>query len=110
MSYIKTIVSPDRLVEAEKSIREVIAHGAQGLTQDELNEAVRAVVSSMVDNFASMKKMASTFLFMDTFDLTPEFFKNRYEQLSKITIEQVQLAVKKHLDLSKMVTIRVGRV
>ena len=66
--YIKTIVSPDRLVEAEKSIREVIAQGAQGLTQAELNEAVQAVSSSLVDNFASMKKMASTFLFMDTFD------------------------------------------
>jgi len=108
--YIKTIVSPDRLVEAEKSIREVIAQGAQGLTQAELNEAVQAVSSSLVDNFASMKKMASTFLFMDTFDLSPEFFKNRYAQLSKITIKEVQDAVKRHLDLSKMVTIRVGRV
>ncbi len=110
MIYIKTIVSPDRLVEAEKSIREVIAQGAQGLTQAELNEAVQAVSSSLVDNFASMKKMASTFLFMDTFDLTPEFFKNRHAQLSKITIEEVQNAVKRHLDLSKIVTIRVGRV
>ncbi len=110
MIYIKTIVSPDRLVEAEKSIREVIAQGAQGLTQAELSEAVQAVSSSLVDNFASMKKMASTFLFMDTFDLTPEFFKNRHAQLSKITIEEVQAAVKRHLDLSKIVTIRVGRV
>lgn len=108
--YIKTIVSPDRLVEAEKSIREVILQGAQGLTQAELNEAVQAVSSSLVDNFASMKKMASTFLFMDTFDISPEFFQNRYDQLSKITIEEVQVAVKKHLDLSKMVTIKVGRV
>lgn len=110
MFFIKTIVSPDRLKEAEKNIREVISEGAQGLTQEELNQAVRAVVSSMVDNFASMKKIASTFLFMDTFDLTPEFFKNRYEDLSKITIEEVQSVVKKHLDLSKIITILVGRV
>ncbi len=110
MIYIKTIVSADRLQEAEKSIREVIAQGAQDLTQVELNEAVQAVCSSLVDNFASMKKMASTFLFMDTFDLTPEFFKNRYDQLSKITIKEVQEAVKKHLNLTKMVTIRVGRL
>lgn len=110
MMYIKTIVSPDRLVEAEKSIREVITQGAEGLTQEELHEAVRAITTSLVDNFASMKKMASTFLFMDTFDLTPEFFKNRYAQLSKVTIAEVQQAVKRHLDLAQMVTIKVGRV
>lgn len=110
MIYIKTIVSPDRLIEAEKSIKEIIMQGAQNLTQLELDEAVRAVVNSLVDNFTSMKKMASTFLFMDTFSLSPEFFKNRHNQLSKITIKEVQDAVKRHLDLSKMVTIRVGRV
>ncbi|MBY0110064.1 MAG: insulinase family protein [Candidatus Babeliaceae bacterium] len=110
MIYIKTIVSPDRLEEAEKSIKEVITHAAESLTQLELDEAVQAVSSSLVDNFASMKKMGSTFLFMDTFDLAPEFFKNRYNQLSKITIKEVQEAVKRHLDLTKMVTLRVGRV
>lgn len=108
--YIKTIVSPDRLAEAEQSIRDVIAQGAEGLTQDELDESVRAIVSSLVDNFSSLKKMASTFLFMDTFDLTPQFFDNRFTQLSRITIADIQAAVKHHLDLAQIITIKVGRI
>lgn len=110
LAYVKTIVSPDRLVEAQESIRQVISQGAHDLTQDELDEAVRAVISSMIDNFASLKKKASTFLFMDLFDLTPEFFKNRYKQLASLTVDEVKQAVKKHINVSRMITIRVGRV
>ncbi len=110
MVYIKTIVSADRLKEAEESIRAVIDEGAEKLTQDELDEAVRAIMSSMVDNFNSAKKMASTFLFMDMFNLSADFFRNRHQQLAQISVPEIKEAVKRYLNSKKMVTIRVGRL
>lgn len=108
--YIKTIVSPDRLEEAKRSIAQVIKAGAQGLTQEELNESVRAIMSSLIDHFSALKKIASTILFMDTFDLDAKFFNNRYDQLSQVTIKDIQDTVGKYMNLDQMVTIEVGRV
>jgi len=110
MLYIKTIVSPDRLAEAEESICAVIRKGAHDLTVEEHMQAQRALVNSLVDNFSHNGQTATTFLFLDTFGLKPDYFDHRAAHLLSITRESVQHACAQLLDNKPLLTVRVGRV
>lgn len=110
MVYIKTIVSNDRLEEAEIAIEGVIAEGAKNLTQQELEEAQRALTNSMVDNFSSNRQMATTFIFLDKYDMPSDYFDVRAKQLYSVTIDDIKETVDQYLDINKMVKLRIGRL
>lgn len=107
---IKTIVSNDRLNEAESAIENVINTAIDNVDQEEFDEAKRAVINSLVDNFSSNFKIAATFLFKDKFQLPIDYFKNRHEQLNSISINHMQEVVRKYLNTSKLIKIRAGRI
>lgn len=110
MLFIRTIVSPDRLAEAESQIRATIDEGARNLTHEELNDAKQVIINSLVDNFASNAQMATAFLFLDMFGLPADYFDQRAESLLHITREEVQAASARLLDSHTLVTLKVGRV
>lgn len=110
MTFVKTLVSLDRLDEAEKLIGEAISHSADALNERELDEARRGLINSMVDNFESYKQMVSTFLYLRRYNLPLNYFDKRAEQLNQCDIDSVKTAVKKFLDTKKMLTVKVGRV
>jgi zinc protease len=107
---IRTIVSNDRLAEAEKAIEEVIAHATDTITETEFSQAKQAIINTLVDNFSSNYKTAATFLFKDKYNLPDDYFDHRANQILALEVEEVREAVKKYLDLSKMIKVRVGRV
>ncbi|MCL5436491.1 MAG: insulinase family protein [Candidatus Dependentiae bacterium] len=110
MVFIKAIVSPDRLAEAEHEIEKVFKTGASDLTQEELEEARRALINSFVDNFTQQRQTAATFIQLDTYGFGSDYFDLRPEQLMRVGIEEIQQAVSQVLDTEKLVKIRVGRV
>lgn len=110
LAMVKTIVSLDRLKEAEELIKKTIKHSADTIEENELEESKRAILVSLINNFETNMGMAKSFLFLDKYNLAPDFFDNRGAMLAPITTEQVKEAVKKVLDLKRMVTLRVGRV
>ena len=110
LALIKTIVSLDRVDEAEKAIRGLIDTVADTLTPEELKEAQLALINSMVKNFETNAKTAQTFLFLDRYDLPENYFDTRAQQLSKIGLDDIKPAVKKVLRNDKLLTLRVGRV
>jgi zinc protease len=110
MVFIKTIVSPDRLTEAEVSIARVIDTAVATITDQEFTEAKQAIINSLVDNFATNKHTAIAFLFLDMFRFGQNYFSTRAEQINSITKEAVQEAVARYLDSKKMVKIRIGRL
>lgn len=110
MFQIRTIVSLDRLAEAEKVIKETIDMVIDTLTQDELEEAKRAVINTLVDHFASNGEIAGTFLYLDRFKLPADYFDNRAEQIAKITLDDLKNSVKNILNSKNLITVRVGRV
>lgn len=110
MVYIKTIVSQDRLAEAEQAVLGVLKQGAADITDQELEEARNAVWHAIVDYFATNRQCASTFLFADQFDLSREFFMDRAKSLASITKEQVKDAVEQVLRPEELITLRVGRI
>ncbi|MFA6066555.1 MAG: pitrilysin family protein [Candidatus Babeliaceae bacterium] len=110
MTLVKTIVSQDRLKDAEAQIEQVIRHAAHGLTQEELEEAQHAVANSLVDHFGTYRSIAATFLHVDEYALPANYFNNRAQQLAQLTISDVQKAVDTVLKPELMVKIRVGRI
>jgi len=110
MMQVRTIVSLDRLAEAEKVIKETIDTVADTLTEQELAEAKRAVVSSLIDNFSSNSSIASTFLLLKRFGFPVDYFDNRAGEIEKITLDEVKNGVKNILNSSNLITVRAGRV
>lgn len=110
LAMVKTRVSLDRLKEAERLIKKTINEVPDSLQEYELEEAKRAVVNSLMNNFESNLGAARSFLFLERYDLSPEFFDNRGAILAPITLNQVKDAAKKILAHQHMVTLRIGRV
>lgn len=110
MMLVKTIVSLDRLKEAEKAIKNTIDTVADSLTEQELKEAKLAVLNSLMYNFESNKAIAGAFLFLDKYNLPPTFFDQRAKDLAGITLDQVKAVAKKMLQSGSLLTLRIGRV
>jgi zinc protease len=107
---VRTIVSMDRLAEAEKAIRGLINTVVDTITEDEIEEARSAVINSAVNNFTANDRMAEAFLFLDKYGFASDYFDKRAEQLEKITLKQVQDAARKVMQEKNLLMLRVGRV
>lgn len=110
MMLVKTIVSLDRLEEAEKAIKDTINTVADTIKQEEFVEARHAIVNSLVNNFESNQGIARAFLFVDRFNFPTDFYDKRAEQLQHVDLASVKAAVKKLLKTDNLLTLRIGRV
>ncbi len=109
MLLVQTIVSLDRLDEAEKAIRATIEKAADSITQEEFEEAKRAVINAQVDNFASNYNIANALLFVDRYNFPADFFDRRSEKFAKISVKETAQATQNLLK-KNVLTLRVGRV
>lgn len=106
---IRTIVSNDRLKEAEVAIERVINTAIDQVSDEEFTEAQQAICNSLVNGFAANQHIAATLLALDKFGLPADYFDTRAEQLSKISKQEMQDVVKKYLTTDRFVLIRSGR-
>lgn len=109
MVMIKTIVSVDRLAEAEKAIKETIKTALNAVTPEEFKQARYAIVESLVSVFESNQSIAEAFLWLDRYGFPADFFDKRAEQLSRISFDDMKEAVKKVLNADELVTFKIGR-
>ena len=110
MVFIRTIVSLDRLKEAEEALQETINKAPTYIDDHEFEEAKNAVANSLVDNFASNRNMAATFLFLERFNLPEDYFDHRAVQLAEVPAGQILDAARTVLDSDKLVKIKIGRI
>jgi zinc protease len=110
MIVVKTLISNDRLAEAEKALEQLIDKGAKTLTQEELVDAKNGIINSLVDYFASNMQIAQVFLSQDTYKFESDYFDMRAIKLDTITIKDIQEAVGRWLSSKKLAKLRVGRV
>lgn len=110
MVFVRTIVSLDRLKEAEKALQQTINNAANHIDDHELQEAKNAIATSLVDNFASNRNIAATFLFLQRFNLPENYFDHRAAQLAAIPAQEILAAARTILDASRLVKIKIGRV
>lgn len=110
MIIIKTVVSGDRLNEAERAIENVINTAIDNVTDDEFEQAKRAIINSLVDNFSTNYKIAVVSIIKDEYNLPDDYFDKRPDQINGIKKEEMQEVVRKYLSTDKMIKIRVGRI
>lgn len=110
IAMIKTIVSLDRLKEAQELIRKTIDTVADSIQPYELEEAKRAVLNALISNFETNYGTAKSFIFLDKYNFPADYFDKRGSMLEPITVHQVRDAVKKILRNDSMITLRIGRV
>ncbi len=110
MFQVRTIVSLDRLQEAEKAIKKVIDSAADKISPEEFIQAKRAIINSLVDNFSSNSNIAQVLLYLDRFDLPANYFDSRTITLDRISLEETQKAVKNILRSDDLLTLRIGRI
>lgn len=110
MSFIKTIVSIDRLKEAEDLIESSINSAANKISEEELTHAKNAISNSLIDNFASNRQIANSFLFLRKYNFDNSFFDKRNKEISKISTKDIQSSICDILNTNKMLKLRIGRV
>ena len=108
--YIRTLVSNDRLNESEQLIEKAIAHCSNKITQEDIDHARNAIINSLVDHFESNHETALAFLFIDRFNLSPDYFETRWDKLRNISMMEIMNAVKDILDIKKLIKVRIGRI
>lgn len=107
---IKTMVSLDRLDEAEKTIKDAIDHALDDITPEEFLEAKHAIINSIVNLYATNTAIAGVFLGVDRYGFPKDYHEKRAEKISEITIDQMKDAVKKVLNNESLFTLKVGRL
>lgn len=107
---ISTIVSLDRLAEAEVAIKNTIETAVLQISDSEYQMAQDSLANSLCSLFETNRQMCSAFLFLREYNFKPDYFDQRTANLAKISKLDIQQAVPKVLDSNKLITIKVGRV
>lgn len=110
MVFFKTIVSNDRLEEAERAIINCFNTAIDTVTDQEFLEAQEVVINTFPALYESNGTIAATFLFLQKYGLPFDYFERQIDHVRSITKESMQQSVKKILNTNALVTIRIGRL
>ncbi len=110
MTMVRTMVSKDRLKEAELAIKDLINSVVDTLTEDELVEAKNVIANSLIGIFNSNANIAQAFLFLEKYSFASDYFDSRAKNLAKISLYDVKEAARKYMNSDFMVVLRIGRV
>ncbi len=110
MVFVKTIVSKDRLQEAQDAILDCLNTSIDTVTDQEFQEAQEVVVNTFPTLYESNDSIASTFLFLQKYKLPYDYFEKRIESIRAISKDSMKQSVKQILNSKKLITIKIGRI
>ncbi len=110
MVYFKTIVSCDRLDEAQQAIMNCFETEIDTVTDQEFDQAKEVVINTYPSLYDSNESMASTFVFLQKYQLPFNYFEKHIAVIRDISKKDMQESVKKILRAQSLITIRIGRV
>ncbi len=110
MIFIKTIVSKDRLHEAEKSILNCLNSCVDMTEQSDFDQAKEMVINNFPAMFESIEDSAQTFLFLEKYKLPANYWTQKIETIRAMKLEDMKNIVKKYLNSDKLLCIRIGRI
>ena len=106
---IGAIVAPQNLAQAEASLRDELKKALEnGITEDELAEAKRGLIESRAVNRAQDPVLAANWLNYLELDRTWAFSKATEDAIAKLTVEDVNKAIRRIADPSKMTFALAG--
>lgn len=108
---IGAIVAPQNLAQAEASLRDELARAYRdGITAQELEEAKRGIIESRAVNRAQDGLVASNWINNLELGITWRFSKETEEAIEKLTLEDVNKALRRLCDPEKMTFVLAGDV
>lgn len=105
-SSTRTETTEDVVTLIEKEWKELID---KGITEAELEQAKRSKILSAVMRLQDTSSIASILSAIQYHDLGKDFLLKRQETISKITLEEVNEAIKKHYSHEKLTLFIGGR-
>jgi zinc protease len=94
----------------ESTRRQVALWYEKGITAEELTKRKSDLIGSFKVNLATTKGLANQLLVTIQRGLEPSFLDKYAEIINGLTLEQVNSAIKKHLNPDKMVLVQAGTV
>lgn len=79
-----------------------------GVTQDELNAMKTNLIGSFKVGLATTSGLSASILKNLESGLTPEYLDQYPKEIEAVTLEQVNQAIKKYVDLNKLIVIKSG--
>lgn len=106
---VGAIVAPQNLAQAEKSLRDELAKAMKdGITQAELDEAKRGIIESRAVNRAQDETLAYNWLSYLETGRTFAFSKATEAAIEKLTVEDVNAALRRFADPEKATFVLAG--
>lgn len=110
MVYIKTIVSKDRMLEAQKAIADCLDSSVDRVTQEEFAEAKEMVINKIPALFETYENIVSAFLFIHKYNLPVDYFEKRFATIRAMTLSDMQKAIAGYVDSKKLICVKIGRL
>ncbi|MBP6892258.1 insulinase family protein [Candidatus Babeliales bacterium] len=110
MIFIKTIVSKDRLEEAQFAISNCLQTAIDGITEDELEQAKEVIINSFPLMFETYENAANTFIFLEKYNFSADYFEKRVDSIRALKLEDVKKIVKQYLNMNKILNVKIGRL
>lgn len=107
--FIQTMVSQDRLEEAQKAIMNAINHALDDITDEEIIIAKNAIAHNIIDQYETQKGIAENILFIDKMHLQLDYMKMRMNVIKHIDRAQIVKAVSSILHADNISSFKVGR-
>ncbi|MEO0734433.1 MAG: insulinase family protein, partial [Bacteroidota bacterium] len=103
------IYNPENWTALEKAFREEIERArAEGFTAEELEAAKNGWVQSQQMNRAQDRAMAGTLASNAYLDRNMQWSKKLEDKMMNLTPEDINTAIKKYIDVDKMIILRAG--
>jgi len=101
--------TPDKFEQAENLLMEEVASFAnKGISKKELDKAKDYLLASYNLRFASITNIAEILTAMQKYNLGLDFLQKRNEYIDKVSLKQVNAAVKKYFVKDKMISVKIG--
>lgn len=110
MILIKTIVSKDRLHEAQAAILHCLENSIDMVTEQEFDEAKEMVINTFPSLFETNETTAGTFMFLDKYKLPYDYFEHRIQLIRAMKLDEMKAAVRHYLKADSLRCIRIGRM
>jgi zinc protease len=107
--FIQTMVSQDRLAEAQQAITDVMHHAAETITDDEITIAKNAIMHNIVDQYETQKGIAENVLFIDRMHLPVDYVQSRVQTIKNIDRDAIIKAVSSVMHAGNISNFKVGR-
>jgi len=108
--FIKTIVSKDRLQEAQDAILNCLDTSINNVTEQEFDEAKEMVINTFPSLFETNEASASAFMFLDKYNLPYDYFEKRISLIRAMKLDDMKHAVKQYLNSKNLMCVRIGRM